>query len=414
MKGILIILDGIGDKPNKKLEDKTPLEASKTPNLDFLSARGVLGWMYPVKPGFAPSSESGISSIFGNDWIFAPRGPLCAIGSDIKLTRGDLAFRVNFATIDSLKDKNIIDRRAGRTLKTSEAELLAKSINEKVKIPFKFEFKPTIQHRASLVFRGGFSDNVSGNDTSYINGKSVNAVKITDCKPLDEDENSRYTANLVNSFLEKVFEVLKNHPVNLERKKRGLLPANYLLIRSPGIEKPKLKQYKKWVSLGYMPLENGFAKASGMTNFSFNYPELKGLDSYENLWKGLKKACKFSIKLIKKNYKKADYAYIQIKETDLPGHDNKPIEKKNMIEYIDKTLFSFLRKFVPQNKIKVVVTADHSTVCEVKAHTSDPVPVLFYNDSIIRQKRFCEKDARKGSLGSMIGKELFKKVGFNR
>ncbi len=413
MKGILVILDGIGDRPNKLLNGKTPLESAETPNLDFLATRGVLGWMYPVKPGFAPSSESGIVSIFGNDWINVPRGPLSAIGAGLKLTRGDLAFRVNFATIDSLKKGNIVDRRAGRTLTTSEAEILTKALN-KIEIPCKFDFKSTVQHRAALVFRGGFSDNISGNDTTYVNGKATDAIMITDCKPLDEEENSKYTSNLVNNFLEKAFEVLDKHPINLERKRRGLLKANYLLIRSPGIEKPKLKQYRKWVSLGYMPLETGFAEISGMTNFSFDYPNLTGLDSYENLWKGLKKACKFSIKLIKKNYKKNDYAYIQLKETDLPGHDNKPLEKKKMIEYIDKTFFNFLRKFAPQNKINVVVTADHSTVCNLKAHTSDPVPVLFYNNSIPREKKFCEKDARKGSLGSMVGKELFKKVGFLR
>jgi 2,3-bisphosphoglycerate-independent phosphoglycerate mutase len=151
-----------------------------------------------------------------------------------------------------------------------------------------------------------------------------------------------------------------------------------------------------------------------MNVFSFDYPRLSGLDSYENLYDGLKKACKFSIKVLKKNKKNADYAYIHIKETDLPGHDNKPVEKKLMLEYIDKTFFKFLRKFAPPNNIKVVVTADHSTPCRLKNHSADPVPVLFYNDSIPKEKKFCEKEARKGTLGSMMGKELLKKVGFVR
>ncbi|MCK4552794.1 phosphoglycerate mutase, partial [Candidatus Pacearchaeota archaeon] len=116
----------------------------------------------------------------------------------------------------------------------------------------------------------------------------------------------------------------------------------------------------------------------------------------------------------KKNRNKTDYAYVHIKETDLPGHDNKPLEKKMMLEYIDRTLFNFLRKFAPKNKIKVVVTADHSTVCKLKAHSADPVPVLFYNNSIPREKKFCEKEARKGVLGSMKGNELFEKVGFDK
>ena len=83
-----------------------------------------------------------------------------------------------------------------------------------------------------------------------------------------------------------------------------------------------------------------------------------------------------------------------------------------MLEYIDKTLFKFLRKFAPPNKIKILVTGDHSTPCKLKAHSADPVPVLFYNDSIPKEKQFSEKEARKGTLGGFMGNELLKKVGF--
>lgn len=412
MKGVFIILDGLGDLPHKMLEDMTPLEAAQTPNLDFLASRGQLGYVHTVKPGFVPESDEAIVSLFGNELISSTRGQLEAIGSNLKLTRGDLAFRVNFGTIDSLEKGNILDRRAGRTLTNSEANQLAKSLN-KIKMPCKFVFKPTIQHRASLVFRGGFSDNVSGNDSTYMDGMDLISNRIVKCKALDEEENSQYTANIVNEFLEKAFSILNTHPVNVERVRRGLLPANFLLIRGAGIEPPKLKQYKNWVSASYMPLEIGFSNACGMKNYSFDYPELTGIDAYENLWKGLRKACKHSVNVIKKNLKRADYAYIHIKETDLPGHDNKPIEKKLMIEYIDITLFKYLRGIVPQNKIKVLVTGDHSTPCKLKGHSADPVPVLFYNcGKVPVAKKFCERECRKGELGEIMGPEILKKVGF--
>jgi len=411
MKGILVIIDGMGDLPCKQLGDKTPLESAEMVNLDFLATRSELGYMYPVKPGFTPESDEAIVSIFGNDLISSTRGQLEARGAGIKLTRGDLALRTNFATVDSFKKGEMIDRRAGRTLTTAEAEILAKALN-KIEIPCKFVFEPTIQHRGALVFRGGFSDNILGNDITYTQGKSINEGRVIACKSLDEDENSQYTANILNEFLEKAHEVLDKHPVNEERRKKGLLPANYLLVRGAGIEPPKLRLYKKWVSPSYIPLEVGFSQVSGMSVFSFEYPKLKSYDAYENLWDGLRKACKFNVKVLKKTYKKFDYAYVHIKETDLPGHDNKPIEKKMMLEYIDKTLFSFLRKFAPKNKIKVVVTADHSTPCRLKSHSADPVPVLFYNNSIPREKKFCEKEARKGVLKGMNGNELLEKVGF--
>ena len=340
---------------------------------------------------------------------------------------------MNFATIESLTTGKIIDRRAGRTLTTSEAENLAKALN-KISLPCKFEFKATIQHRAVLVLRGGFSDNVTGNDYTYIKGEAKIADKIGTFSPMDDDENSVYTSNILKEFIDKAYEVLENHPVNNERRKRGLLPANFLLMRGAGIETPKLKFYKKWMSVAYMPLEKGFSKICGMTNFFFDYPRLKTLDAYSNLWQGLKEACDFSVSSLKRHFKEFEYAYIHIKETDLPGHDNKPFEKKHMLEYIDKTLFKFLASFAPPNKIKVVVTGDHSTPCRLKGHSSDPVPVLFYNQSIPKTSifgfkrlfqraeaenqpskekvKFCEKQARDGNLGMIIGKDLLEKVGF--
>ena len=113
--------------------------------------------------------------------------------------------------------------------------------------------------------------------------------------------------------------------------------------------------------------------------------------------------------------KTSEYLYIHIKETDLPGHDNKPLEKKEMLEYIDKTLFKYIRKVAPPNEIKVVVTGDHSTPCKLKDHSSDPVPVLFYNNKEVpEEKHFNEKECRKGRVGRILGKDLLKRVGFSK
>jgi len=413
MKGIFIVIDGMGDLPNKLLDYLTPLEAAETPNMDFLATRGEIGILHPVNKGFTPESDESLLSIFGNDLVFGTRGQFEAIGEGVNLTRGDLALRANFATIDSLKEGNILDRRTGRTLTAKEIDLLSSAIN-KIKLPCDFLFKPTILHQAVLVLRGGFSENILGNDSTYIQGKTQNITKIKLITPLEDEDNSYYTTNILNEFIKKVHEVLENHPVNQERIKKGLLPANYILIRCPGIETPKIKQYKKWFSVSYFPLEKGFSKVSGMDLLSFDYPKLKDIDSYSNLWEGLEKACNIAIKGIKRNHKYYDYSYIHINEPDIAGHDNKPIEKKMMIEYIDKTLFKFLRGFVPSKKIHVVVTANHSTPCKLKDHSADPVPVLFYNCGIPREKKFNEKEARKGLLGELIGKDLLQKVGFVR
>src|SRR3989338_8466363 len=120
MKGILVVIDGLGDLPNRFLGDKTPLEAANTPNMDFLATRGELGRMDTVKPGYIPGSDEGIVSLFGNDSSYVSRGVLEAVGAGLKVVRGDLCLRTNFATINNLKERNIIDRRCGRTLTTHE------------------------------------------------------------------------------------------------------------------------------------------------------------------------------------------------------------------------------------------------------------------------------------------------------
>lgn len=405
MKGILIHISGLGDLPHKLLNNMTPLEAANIPNLDFFAARGELGYMHVTKLGVAPGSDEALVSMFGNDTSSNSRGQLEAAGKNIKLTRGDLVLRINFATIDNLSSGNIIDRRAGRTLTNREVEAMSKSIN-KISLPIKFEFIPTLHHRALLILRGGFSEDIVGGISNMEN--------ITLFKPTNEDEGSYYTANTLNEFFEKAHNVLENHPVNDGRKKMGLLPANYLLAWGGGIDLPKVNKLNKWFSVSYMPLEIGFSKASGMEVFSFDYPEFKGIDSYENLWNGLRKACDHAIKTIKKYNDSFEYAYIHLKETDFPGHDNKPLEKKMMLEHIDKTLFDFLREFAPQRNIKIVVTSDHSTPCKLKSHSSDPVPVLLYNFQIPKERHFNERESLSGSLGNIEGKEFLRKIGFDK
>lgn len=400
--------------PNRQLGDKTPLEAANTPNLDFLANRGEIGYLYTVKPGYVPESNEGITSIFGNDLSASTRGQLEGIGAGLQISRGDLVLRTNFATIDSLESGKIIDKRVGRTLTTKEAKMLADDLN-KVSMPVKFLFKPTVQHRGVLLFKGSFSDKFLGNDTSYLQNNSQESSNVKMCRPLKDDDKSNYSVNIVNEFIDKAHKILKNHPLNEERIKKGLMPANYILARDPGAEQIKLKSYKKWMCVCYMPLEIGFGKASGMEVFSFEYPEMKDIDVYKNLNDGLKKACKFSIKKLRWNHGSFDYAYIHIKETDVPGHDNKPIEKKNMIEYIDSTLISFLRDFAMRKGLRVVVTGDHSTPCKMKSHSADPVPVLVYDalePSMPKEKKFNERMSRVGSLGRMQGKDFFRKIGF--
>lgn len=415
MKGIFVIIDGVADRACRSLGDNTPLQVAKTINLDWFAEKGEIEHCYGVKEGVAPESSSAVISLLGYDASEAPRGPLEALGAGIKLTNGDLAIRINFATVDNVKDGNLLDSRAGRTLTTKEARKLAKAINENVKLPFKFELHSTIQHRGILVFRGGFSDNISNADPHYSGGmvSANSADKIVFSYALDEEDDSKLSAELLNNFLRQSHEILENHPVNIARKQKGLFPANWILARDAGNEKLRFKKLKgKWMALGYMPLEKGIAGAAGMKVWSFAYPEMRDFDAYANLFNGLNKAIDEAIKMLKKNEKKYDYFYIHFKEPDVPGHDNKPREKVKMIELIDEKFFSFLRKFIKNRK--VIVTADHTTASGMKRHTEDPVPVLVFTGRHEggRGKRFTEKEGLKGK--KIMGRKLLERYLFGK
>lgn len=417
MKGILVIIDGVADEPTSVLKEDTPLEAAK------------LDYCYPVKKDFTPESNEGVLSLLGYDPFLIKRGTLETLGLGVQLKNGDLAFRCNFATIDNVEDANILDRRAGRTLTTKEARILAEAVNKEVKLPFKFEFYPAVQHRGALVIRGGFSDNITGVEANAQKLKPQDSLALTNLDgaqepntqkwfltfshPLDEEDDSKLSSELINQFVRKSFEVLDRHPINLERTRKGFFPANVILCRGPGSEKPKLKKIKgKWLALGYMPLEKGIAKALGMDIYKFSYPPLKKFDVYDNLYAGLWRAMKYSIKMLRKNKKKYDYFYIHLKETDIPGHDNKPLDKLKMIEILDKKLLKFLRKFIKNEKL--IITADHTTACRKKAHTADPVPVLSYpfTGKGLHIQRFTESCALQGK--QILGRRLLKEKMFDK
>jgi 2,3-bisphosphoglycerate-independent phosphoglycerate mutase len=407
-KLVFVIIDGAADRRCTELQNRTPYETAFKPNLDWLANHGKNGLILPIKKGVAPESDAAVLALFGIDpyETFIGRGSLEAYGAGIPLAAGDLALRTNFATI---REKRIIDRRVGRTLTTREALILANAINKKVKLRFPFIFKPTIQHRGVLVFRGSFSDNISNTDPAYtqrsVAVKSSTQNILQASKPLDDDEVTNLSANLVSSFVEQSHKILRNQEINIKRLEKGLLPANAILTRDAGVELPSLKKLDgKWLSIAGMPLEIGISKILGMQVAEFKYPEMTTTNVYDNLYLSLKQYIDFVKKVLDANISKFDKFYIHIKETDVPGHDGHALHKKKMIEIIDERLFSFLKKL----NVKVCVTSDHATPCCIKNHSADPVPVLIYGYGKDKVAKYDEISAKAGALGTIKGIDLMK------
>jgi 2,3-bisphosphoglycerate-independent phosphoglycerate mutase len=409
---LYVILDGVGDRSVPEYGNKTPLEAASTPNLDRLTAKGAMGIVYTVKKGIAPESDAGVFSLLSYDpsRLDLSRGVVEALGSGLGFAEGNLALRCNFATVNN---SQLVDRRAGRNVTSNEARELTRAINEdsKMRELCEFELKATIGHRCALVFRGEvgkFSDAVSNLDPAYIRKGKMTIAKsgvklptsIPKCKALKRTKVAVRTARLLNGFAAGVHEVLRYHPVNMRRKERGDLPANFLLMRDAGTKVPRVQGLQekfglRSVALADMPVELGIAKVIGMETVIF--PPDRTLEGY-------KERARKAVELAN-DY---DLVYVHLKGPDEPGHDGDFEGKKKSIEDIDAGFFAELASAEAR---LICVTADHSTPCIVKGHSDDPVPLMITGPGVNSDgsSRFNESFAAKGSLGTLKhGYEILK------
>lgn len=405
MKIYMIILDGAADRKIKILGNKTPLQVANTPALDILARRGTQALITVIDKKITPESDSGSMALLSYDpKIYYPgRGTLEGLGTGfIPEGYNYVAFRVNFASYN--EKLGILDRRTARGLEEDELQALAKDLMEKVDVSkFGVNFKLVAfgHHRGILVFYSdkiNLSGNVSNTDPGFrkdgVWGKPVKNYepKPLKCIAMDNNEETKITADIVNEFVKQSNKVFLESKINAKRIKRGELPANYLIFRDGGKKPKKMPQFYDKFGLtismyGQLPAENAIAKLIG-AEFTFS----KSLDLQYNT--------DFLINAEKKLVQdKADVKFIHIKGPDEPGHDNKPKEKVEAIEFIDRYFISNLIHDISEKDI-VIVTCDHATPCELKIHSTDKVPVLisggtFKNDGSVK---FDEENATKGKL----------------
>lgn len=386
MRTLLVVLDGLGDHPINEFDGRTPLEYANTPNLDYMAENGLTGEMIPFKFLFEkhPTSEGTHIGMLGYKDFFMGRGPYEAAGVNVVMDMGDIALRVNFATID--ENGTIIDRRAGRIKDTEE---LVKAL-EGIEIDgIKFFIKKSTEHRAVLLMRGSnLSPAIISNDP----GKD--GEKYLDVRP--DSVDATFTADVLNKFLLKAHSILKKHPFNQDRE----FPANYLLVRGAGkMERiyPFEEKYGlKAACVAGGGLYKGIAKLIGMDVVEAEGATGTAETNLEN---------KFSkVKELLNNY---NFVFLHIKATDNFSHDKNYLRKKEFIEKVDQ----YFKDFLNMEDLLVVVTADHCTPCETGEHSDDNVPILLYNnkekDIIIH---FNEKEVKNGQLGTFPSTELMSKI----
>ena len=379
-KIVLIVLDGLGDRPNKILHGRTALQAAYRPNLNHLASLGINGVMHPIKPGIRSGSDTSHLSLLGYDpeEVYTGRGPFEALGLGLEVLPGDIAFRANFGTVDS--GGIVMDRRADRI--SQGTDLLASSLNMNID-GYIFRVKEGVEHRAALVIHGpGLSSAVTDSDPHEV-GKKVETVKGV-------DEAGKRTAELVNRFLEKARNILRNHPVNTERIKNGLKPANEVLLRGAG-KAPDLipfeKKYgMKGACIAGIPMITGLCNMLGMYIIKVKGATGRTDTNYEGKVSALINALKTH-----------DFVILNFKGTDVAGHDGDPILKKSVIERVDRAIAPLKNQL---ENTAIAITGDHSTPCEMKDHSGDHLPILFVTSGNLRDRvnRFDEISCMEGGL----------------
>jgi 2,3-bisphosphoglycerate-independent phosphoglycerate mutase, archaeal form len=395
-KTIIISIDGLGDRPVRQLSALTPLEAAVRPNLNTLAREGIVGIVDPYAPGIPCGTDTGHLCMLGYDprRVYSGRGPIEAVGAGLALSPGDVAFRCNFATVD---DNNIVvDRRAGRIRHTAglAAPLNGLELGEGITATF----APATEHRAVLVLRGaGLSARVTDSDPGGTNeGNPVATVM-----PLDDSPEAAKTAKAVNRFLTGARNILREHPLNLQRQARRMPQANAVITRSGGVMPhiapiAELHNGLKGAVVSGETTVLAIAKMAGL--FPLTNEGMTGSYDFDPMAKA-----QATIGLIQEY----DFVLTHVKATDLAGHDGRWDLKRDMIEMID-TMIGAIRSQLPPD-MYIAVTADHSTPCSRGEHSGDPVPALIWGPEVRadNQESFGERSCANGGLGRLTGSTFF-------
>ena len=392
-KTLFFLIDGLADLP---INGKTPLSEAKIDNMNFFAKNGRVGnltilskkeWENISRISNASISHFANISLLGYDpkkFVELKRGPLEAVGAGIEYREGELAIRCNFASVD--KKMNLIDRRAGRN--SFGLDEIVEHVNKKIKLKINFTFKRTFEHRAVLILHEKLSSKVTTNDPFKI-GEKVKEIKGLTAL-------GKKSAKILQDFVNQFYKIANKCEANKKRIKKGLLPANYLLLREAGNKLLDLLPHftEKWKIKAICIAENGVVKATCL---------LAGFDALTIPEMNFKKTLNFVFSAIENCLPFYDLIYVHLKEPDKYAHDGNFEGKIKAIEEIDKK-FEKLKDY----KGNLVITCDHITSTLHKKHMPGKVPLLIFGKGKDKVKKFDEFSAKKGSLKNFTPKKLWK------
>lgn len=393
-KYVVILGDGMPDYKMPQLDNRTPLEAAHTPNMDFLAGKGIMGMVKTIPQGYPPGSDVANLSVIGYDpaRYYTGRSPLEAVSMGVDLKEDEVAFRCNLVTLSeasSFEEKVMVDYSAGE-ISTSEAALLIEEAGKELGAG-EFSFYPGISYRHLMVWKGGPDD-----------------IDLTPPHDISDREVGPYLPSgkglLLRQLMEKSHEFLSHHPVNQSRGEKGLLPANCMWLWGQG-RKPRLKSFKDKYGLtgsviSAVDLIKGIGLCAGLE--VVEVPGATG--NIHTDFSGKAKAALLELE------KGKDFIYLHVEAPDEAGHQGKVEDKIKAIEEIDeKVVGEILRGLEKHKDYSLMVLSDHPTPLKVKTHVEDPVPFVIYDgkdSSRGKAAGFNEGEAEKTGIFLESGPQL--------
>ena len=399
MKYAVILCDGMADRPIASLNNKTPMEAAFKPNMDFLAQNGEVGMVKTVPEGMPPGSDTANLSVMGYnpEVYYSGRSPLEAVSMGIDLADTDVTFRCNLVTLsdeENLEDATMVDYSSGE-ITSAEAAILIEALNKEFENDM-VKLYPGISYRHCLVLK----DAKTG--TILTPPHDISKRKVTEHLPKGE------YGELLLSMIKRSREILKNHPVNLDRIKRGLNPASSCWFWGEGT-KPRLDSFMKLYGvkgavISAVDLIKGIGICAGLDNI-----EVEGATgNVDSNFIGKGKA---AVKALKEDG--YDFVYVHMEAPDECGHRGEAENKVKSIELIDKDVVGTILKEMEGEDISILLLPDHPTPVELMTHVSDPIPYILYRSTKKNEnsvESYTEALAEKTGVYELFGHTLMKKL----
>lgn len=399
MKIILVLLDGLGDRSYEILDNRTPLQAASTPNLDRLAQLGSNGLFHAASMGQCLPSETAHYLLFGYDLnTFPGRGLLEAVGESVPFDDGDVLCLAHLSGVTWQKGVPILTQ--GRDdIEGSSREIgrLFAAVSPYETHGIGFRLHQTSRNDAILILKSQASPYISDSDPMVV-GRAM--AKITPVSENPEPEKAARTADALNDYLSHCFSVLSGHEINRHRIAADLTPANFLATQRCGRRIVQEPFSERWGLTG-MLIGSGSMYGGLAHELGLNFKKVKdSRDPGDDLRQRIQSALADSAH---------DFIHVHTKAPDEAAHTKNPVRKQTVIALLDQGLDELVREVEKRDDLLVAVTADHSTPSSsTLIHSGEPVPVILVGPNVRRDEvaAFDEISAAAGCLGLLRREEL--------